>query len=349
MIAEVIRTYGDERYEFAGFIVDAPYQSNTRLDKWVVGTLGHLSEVIRKLDISDIALAPADSVERNLFQAAVRCWLDDVEIQTVPMMYAELTGRLPGGAANYDWYLSLLLERSRPRLGAAFLKRSVDIVMALLGLALLVMLLPMLALLIKLDSPGPVFYKQTRVGKRGKTFEIIKLRTMINDAEQSGTAVWAAPADERITRVGRLLRFSMLDELPQFWNVIKGEMSLVGPRPERPELVAELVGQLPLYHVRHAVRPGLAGWAFINQGYARSVDDAGIKLQFDLHYLKSQSLSLDARIFGKSVMRSITLRSKERRGAAGRTSRFERQVDLASSSTGQGFHPRQETIKALIE
>jgi lipopolysaccharide/colanic/teichoic acid biosynthesis glycosyltransferase len=146
---------------------------------------------------------------------------------------------------------------------------------------------------VKLESPGPAFYRQTRVGRYGETFEILKLRSMRQDAEAGGTAIWAQKGDPRVTRIGRVIRLIRVDELPQMWTVLKGHMSFVGPRPERPEFVAELEKQIPFYAERHMVKPGITGWAQINYPYGANLEDARHKLEYDLYYTKNYSPFLD--------------------------------------------------------
>jgi lipopolysaccharide/colanic/teichoic acid biosynthesis glycosyltransferase len=161
-------------------------------------------------------------------------------------------------------------------------------------------LVVVVALLIKLDSPGPVFYKQTRVGRMGVPFTLWKIRSMHTAAEESGVQ-WAAQDDPRITRLGRWLRRWRMDELPQLINVLKGEMSLIGPRPERPAFVKNLRGAIPYYDLRHTLRPGITGWAQIKFRYGASIQDAHVKLQYDLYYLKNLSLALDFRILVRTI------------------------------------------------
>jgi lipopolysaccharide/colanic/teichoic acid biosynthesis glycosyltransferase len=175
-----------------------------------------------------------------------------------------------------------------------------DIVIALIGLICFGLLLPFLALLIKLDSPGPIFYRQKRMGRAGKEFELIKLRSMVVDAEADG-AKWAEKYDSRVTRAGLFLRRTRLDELPQLLNVLSGEMSLIGPRPERPEFVTGLQQEIPFYRTRLTVKPGLTGWAQVNYDYGRSASDALEKLRYDLYYIKHQSLQLDLVILLKTI------------------------------------------------
>jgi exopolysaccharide biosynthesis polyprenyl glycosylphosphotransferase len=174
-----------------------------------------------------------------------------------------------------------------------FVKRVVDIVASLIGLVLGAPLMLFTAALVKLSSSGPVLYHQTRVGAEGSRFTVHKFRSMVADAEASTGAVWARQNDTRITPVGRFLRRSRLDELPQLWNVLRGDMSMVGPRPERPEFVASLTEQIPFYGQRHLVRPGLTGWAQVRYTYGASVEDAMQKLQYDLFYIKNLSIALD--------------------------------------------------------
>jgi exopolysaccharide biosynthesis polyprenyl glycosylphosphotransferase len=180
-------------------------------------------------------------------------------------------------------------------------KRGLDLVVVLVSLPIFGLLIPLLALAIRLDSPGPVFYRQVRSGRGGKPFSIIKFRTMFTDAEKDGKPRWAMEDDPRITRAGRFLRKTRLDELPQIFNILKGDMSIVGPRPERPEFVAELSQAIPFYQVRLTVKPGLTGWAQIHAEYGNSVEDALVKLQYDFYYIRCWSLWLDLYTMFKTV------------------------------------------------
>src|ERR1041385_449228 len=172
----------------------------------------------------------------------------------------------------------------------------VALVCAILSLPIVVIT----AILIRLDSRGPVFYKQERVGKNGRPFTLTKFRSMKVDAEQDGP-VWASKKDSRTTRVGRIIRKVRIDEIPQFWNILKGEMSFVGPRPERPHFVAQLAQEIPYYEQRHLIAPGLTGWAQIKYPYGASIEDARQKLQYDLFYIKNQGLILDAIILFETI------------------------------------------------
>lgn len=181
------------------------------------------------------------------------------------------------------------------------IKRLVDLSVAAIGLVLLVLAFPAVALAVRLSGPGPVLLRQRRVGAEGLPFSMVKFRTMVVDAEADGRAVWSCDNDARITAVGRVLRAYHLDELPQLWNVLVGEMSLVGPRPERLEISRELDVEIPQWHRRHDIRPGITGWAQVRQGYVDSVAGSRTKLAHDLYYLQNCSLRLDLRILAETV------------------------------------------------
>jgi exopolysaccharide biosynthesis polyprenyl glycosylphosphotransferase len=175
-------------------------------------------------------------------------------------------------------------------------RRVLDIICGLIISAIFVVVFPFVAIAIKLDSPGSIFYKQERVGLNGNKFTIYKLRSMVQNAERNGQAQWAVKGDSRITKVGNFIRKTRLDELPQVINVLKGEMSMVGPRPERQQFMEKLETQIPNFSKRLAVKPGLTGWAQVNYGYGSTVEDAKIKLNYDLYYCQHQSLALDFQI-----------------------------------------------------
>jgi exopolysaccharide biosynthesis polyprenyl glycosylphosphotransferase len=180
-------------------------------------------------------------------------------------------------------------------------KRAASVAISIAGLLLTLPLLPFAVLVIKLTSPGPVLYRQRRVGRGGVVFHCYKFRTMRADAEADTGPTWARDDDERITRVGRFLRQTRIDEIPQLWNVLKGDMSLVGPRPERPEFVEGLSREIPYYYLRHSIRPGITGWAQIRYRYGNSVEDAKEKLRYDLYYIKNMSMGLDALVFFNTI------------------------------------------------
>lgn len=221
-----------------------------------------------------------------------------VEIVDVSTLFERLGRRLPADLLDERWFLErFTMERG---IGFHVGKRAMDILASLTGLALALPLLPAIALAIWLEDRGPIFYGQVRVGKDGRPFTIYKLRSMRIDAENGG-AVWALKNDDRVTRMGRFLRKSRLDEVPQLFNVLRGDMSLVGPRPERPEFVASLEKEIPFYAHRHRVQPGLTGWAQVRYPYGASVEDAAQKLAYDLYYMKHRSLLFDLAIAWRTV------------------------------------------------
>jgi exopolysaccharide biosynthesis polyprenyl glycosylphosphotransferase len=228
-----------------------------------------------------------------------------IEIHTLAGFVAQLSGRIPLESIQGNPQ-ALPLEHPGNRTLFQISKRAMDIFLASLGLIFLAPLFPFIALAIYLESPGPIFYRQKRVGKGGREFVAYKFRSMVPEAERD-KALWASDNDHRVTHVGRLLRKTHLDEFPQFINILKGEMSAVGPRPERPEFVAELAREIPFYRARHAVKPGMAGWALVNQGYVSSKEDARIKHEYDLYYIKHQSLWFDLVILCKTVLDTVTL------------------------------------------
>jgi exopolysaccharide biosynthesis polyprenyl glycosylphosphotransferase len=220
------------------------------------------------------------------------------ETLDIPGLFERLSYRIPVRHVDERWFIEQFTWNRG--IGYRITKRAVDIAFSLFGLMITAWLLPVMAIANLLDDRGPLFYSQERVGLNGKTFRVHKLRTMRVDAEKHG-AVWAQKNDTRVTRFGQFLRLSRLDELPQLWNVLKGDMSLVGPRPERPEFVRDLEQQIPYYQHRHLVPPGVTGWAQVRFPYGSSVQDAEEKLKFDLYYAKHRSILFDLLIMLRTV------------------------------------------------
>jgi exopolysaccharide biosynthesis polyprenyl glycosylphosphotransferase len=216
---------------------------------------------------------------------------DGVRFDHLASLYEEYTGKIAVENLRPSWLI--FSEGFRKGRGVALLKRSVDLLAAVIGLLLASPVMALVAAAIKLTSPGPAVYSQQRVGKDGRVFTIHKFRSMRSDAEATTGAVWSVAGDPRVTPLGRLLRRSRLDELPQLWNVLRGDMSVVGPRPERPEFVSNQTKTIPFYGQRHSVRPGLTGWAQVRHEYASSVDASMQKLQYDLFYIKHMSIAFD--------------------------------------------------------
>jgi sugar transferase (PEP-CTERM system associated) len=222
-----------------------------------------------------------------------------VQVQDGNDVYESITGKVPIESIRLSWLLfSPGFHASRI---FQMYKRFASVVISIAGLLLSLPLIPFVILAIKLSSPGKILYWQNRVGRDDQVFRCYKFRTMRSDAEADTGPIWTQDGDPRITRVGRFLRKTRIDELPQLWNVLKGDMSLVGPRPERPEFVADLNQKIPFYHLRHSVRPGITGWAQILYKYGNSVEDAKEKLRYDLYYIKNTSVGLDLLIAMNTV------------------------------------------------
>jgi lipopolysaccharide/colanic/teichoic acid biosynthesis glycosyltransferase len=255
-------------------------------------------------------MAYASEIPDDIFTGVMACYEQGTDLIPMTTLYEEITGRIPiEHVGEHLWALVLPIQgRTLPFRLYLTVKRLLDLVLALTGLATLALLLPFLALAIKLDSPGPVFYYQPRLGQGGRVFHMIKLRSMGMDAEVGTGPRWAQAGDARVTRVGRLLRKTRLDEVPQLVNVVVGEMSIVGPRPERPAMVDLLAQEIPYYRTRLAVKPGLTGWAQVRYRYGSSVDDALRKLQYDLYYIRHQSLTLDVIILLRTIGTMVLLR-----------------------------------------
>ena len=250
--------------------------------------------------------ADNNSVTRDIL---LRVKEQGVTVTPFPLLYESLTGRIPVDFISDRWWFLVSPNGVKDRGVYSLVKRIFDVTGATLGLLGLCLIFPVVALAIKLDSPGPIFFRQERVGKRGKTFAIRKLRTMSADAEKD-EAIWSDHHDARVMRVGRWLRKSRLDEIPQCWNILKGEMSIIGPRPERIKVVEKLEKELPFYRLRHMAKPGLAGWAMVNRGYMCSLEDAKFRLEHDLYYVKHHSLWFDALIFLRASWHLVAMKGK---------------------------------------
>ncbi len=259
----------------------------------IIGTYDRLFEIVERYQVQTVAVCVEDRRSSLPVQTLLDFKAMGIEVVDGHHLYEEESGRLSIDLLRPS---ALIFSTGfRRRALVMTIKRFIDILASVTGLLVLAPLFSLVGLLIKLDSPGPVFYRQMRVGLRGQPYMIWKFRSMLKDAEKNGPR-WAEAGDPRISRVGRWLRKLRIDELPQLINVLKGEMSLVGPRPERPVFVQELRTAIPYYDIRHTVRPGITGWAQTQFRYGASAEDAHVKLQYDLYYVKNMSLALDFRI-----------------------------------------------------
>jgi exopolysaccharide biosynthesis polyprenyl glycosylphosphotransferase len=292
-------------YEIVGWIAPSGPSEYRRL-RWL-GLLDHVREAVVSERIDLLVCAPATDpigtkVDEVYGLVADKCLDLPVRLITANQLYEEVLGHVPAGTIDAAWYRYIMHPNFRA--SAPSTKRAFDIVS---GTAVGLLFLPVIAiaaLAIKLSDGGPVLYRQRRLGEFGEQFEILKLRTMQVDAEKAGPQ-WATADDDRITRVGRFLRRTHLDELPQLWNVLRGEMTMVGPRPERPEIVGELEHKFPHYTRRHLVKPGIAGWAALRCGYAGSDLGTAWKLCHDLFYIKRRSVLVDALILAETAVETF--------------------------------------------
>ncbi len=264
-----------------------------------LGDLDDIPQIIGQRQVSHITLCEPLTNDAHLKKVLTASAVHGVKLTTFESLFTELTEQAP--ILEMDGHYDLSLTHSRRTIYGERLQQMVSITLCLLALPIALPLMSLAAIAIKLTSPGPVFYKQARVGRDGHLFTIMKLRTMEQDAERGTGAVRASKDDPRVTPVGRVLRQTRLDELPQLFNVLRGDMSLIGPRPERLPFVEEFKQIMPMYDLRHSVRPGITGWAQVNQGYDTCTEDVFRKLRYDLYYIRNMSLSLDFRIILRTL------------------------------------------------
>ncbi|MGA2236558.1 MAG: TIGR03013 family XrtA/PEP-CTERM system glycosyltransferase [Terriglobales bacterium] len=251
----------------------------------------HLMEAVQKQKIHRVIVAMPDRRGTVPMRELLDLRMQGVKIEEATSWLEKMSGKIE----VENLYPSWLVFGEGFRRSTIFIvvRRVISIIISLIGLILVLPLFPLIMLAIRLDSKGPVFYTQARVGKAGRIFQVVKFRTMRQDAEAANGPQWAGDRDPRVTRVGKFLRASRLDEIPQLWCVLKGDMAFVGPRPERPEFIEWLSKEIPYYGMRHMVRPGLTGWAQVKYKYGSTVEDAREKLQYDLFYIKNASIGLD--------------------------------------------------------
>jgi len=294
IIMKLVKGAWPPPYFLIGVIDDDPQKIGTEIEGYpVLGGSDRLLEIIQRQDISDLIVAISGQMLGQMFQALLDAQERGVEITRMPVAYQELLGRVPIRYLEADWILRSFVDQARVNHFYEVIKRLMDILGGLAGVAITLITFPFVGIAIILDSGFPIVYSQIRSGRGGQPYKIFKYRTMRQDAEADGQPQWAEESDPRATRVGRILRKTHLDELPQFINVFRGEMSLVGPRAERPELVAWFQQHVPFYRARLLVKPGITGWAQVNFGYASTIDETIVKLEYDLFYIQHRNLWLD--------------------------------------------------------
>ena len=292
-IIQEIRDKRDSGYEIETVLNEADCRNG------MCGMQPEMCDQAREKNISKIIVALEEKRGILPIEQLLKCRTEGIEILEGTSFYEMLLGKLYVRQINPAWLIFSEGFRKSPL--RSFMKRTGDLVLSIVMLLMLSPLILLTAILIKLDSRGPVIFSQERVGQNGKPFQVHKFRSMVVDAEKRSGPVWATENDNRVTRVGRIIRKLRVDELPQLWNVLKGEMSFVGPRPERAYFIEQLEREIPYYSERHTVKPGLTGWAQVSYPYGASVEDAIEKLNYDLFYTKNMSFLLDMLIIFRTV------------------------------------------------
>jgi len=260
-----------------------------------------ISKLVNDNSVTEISSANfPNNVMSKVNNQLIQLFEEGVNIKSFERYYEEVTGRVPTEYLDYNFYKRINFSKNSHNQFYLFSQRLIDIVISILGLLFFIIISPLLILGNLIGNRGPYFYTQDRVGFKGKIFKIYKLRSMIKNAEKDG-AVWAKKNDSRITSFGKFLRNTRIDEFPQFINILKGEMSLIGPRPERPEFVNDLKESIPFYAIRHVILPGLTGWAQVNYPYANTIEEQQRKLRYDLYYIKERGSFLDFKILIKTI------------------------------------------------
>lgn len=299
-VAREVLNRPDAGFRIVGFVgTNSELLGKSLINPRVIGLTEQLEAIVKREGIDRIVVAMGERRGQLPTEGLLQLSLaGNVSIEEGATFYERVSGRVSLNMIRPSWLI--FSGRGRQAKLTTISRNTVHWLVALIGFLLCVPLMLVTALLIKVDSRGPVFYKQERVGKNGRRFVLMKFRSMKVDAEKSGP-VWASKSDDRTTRVGRIIRKVRIDEIPQFLNILKGEMSFVGPRPERPHFVAQLAEEIPYYEQRHLIAPGLTGWAQIKYPYGASIEDARQKLQYDLFYIKNYSLILDAIIMFETI------------------------------------------------
>jgi exopolysaccharide biosynthesis polyprenyl glycosylphosphotransferase len=310
-ILNIVKETWPPPFFWVGIIDDDPEKAGREIEGYsVYGGSEKLLSLIPEMGVTDIVVAISGEMNGRMFQSLLDAQELGVTITRMPVAYEEIMGRVPIKHLEADWILRSFVDQTRKNGFYELGKRLIDFAGGLLGVLIMLILLPFIALAIVLDSGHPIFYSQTRLGRGGIPYKILKFRTMRQDAEPNGLPQWAEENDKRATRVGLILRKTHIDELPQFINVLKGEMSLVGPRAERPELVDWFQKHVPFYRARLLVKPGITGWAQVNFGYASTIDETIIKLEYDLFYIKHRNLLLDLIVLLRTPATIMGLRGR---------------------------------------
>lgn len=301
-IVNVISKQSPPPFNTIGLIDDNPEKQGQKIgDLEILGDSRQLIEIINHHEITDIILAISGQMKGRMFQSILAAQEMGVTLTPMPQMYEELLSRVPIFLLEAEWIVRSFVEKSHTSTLYQLSKSLIDFAGGLLGTVVMLAFLPLISLGIILETGFPIFLTQNRLGRGGQLYKIIKFRTMVRDAEKDGETRMTEENDERVTKFGWFLRKTHLDELPQFINVLRGEMSLVGPRAERPQLVEQFQREIPFYRARLLVKPGITGWAQINYGYAGTVEETAIKLEYDLFYIEHRNLIMDITIILRTI------------------------------------------------
>jgi sugar transferase (PEP-CTERM system associated) len=299
-VARQILDQRDFAYRVIGFIDDDPSRIGERIvNPAIVGTPADIERLIAHHHIDRIVVGLPDRRGKLPIEELLRAKMAGVRVEDATTTYERVTGKILIDDLRPSWLI--FSDGFRVSRVTRLMKRTIDLILSLLLAVATLPLMALTALLVWLDDGGPVLYRQERVGENGRTFTLSKFRSMRKDAESGGQPIWAKDGDDRVTRIGRFIRKTRLDELPQLWNVLRGDMSFVGPRPERPFFVEQLSKEIPFYQQRHAVKPGITGWAQVKYRYGSSLEDAMEKLRYDLYYIKHLSVIFDLTIVFDTV------------------------------------------------
>lgn len=301
LTAEEVRKRERLGFQLTGFIAASSRQNDVRVKEIgdILGQYGNMKEIVRKLGIRKVVVAIGERRGEYPVKEMLDLRVSGCQIVEWPGFFEKLSGRIPIDSLSPSFFI--FNQGFRKSKILLFTRRILSLMVAIILQVILLPVFLIVAIAIKLDSPGPVLYSQDRVGQNGKVFRIFKFRSMVQDAEKENGATWAVKNDHRITRVGRFIRRTRIDELPQLFNVLRGDLNIFGPRPERPEYVEKLEKLIPYYSLRHTVKPGLTGWAQVMYSYSGTIEESKEKCQYDLFYIKNMSIKLDLMILFHTV------------------------------------------------
>lgn len=301
-MVQVINQQSPPPFTTIGLVDDNPEKQGVQIENYtVMGNSHNLVEIIQEHEVTDLILAISGKMKGEMFRAILTAQEKGITLSPMPQVYEELLTRVPIFLLEAEWIVRSFVEKSHISTIYQLSKSLLDFTGGFIGTIIMILLLPFISLATIIESGFPILFSQERLGRGGQPYKIIKFRTMEKDAEKDGEARMAEENDERVTKVGKVLRKTHLDELPQFINVLRGEMSLVGPRAERPQMIEQFQKEIPFYRARLLVKPGITGWAQVNFGYAGTVGETAVKLEYDLYYIEHRSFLMDISILLRTM------------------------------------------------